>query len=321
MLGKERAELFLKFVSMRLILDARTAAFAALVDSAALLSPTPLSMEDAVLAYRRGLAGSRAWMSGRFLCRASQLSELAAVATTSFVAGDQPWEIGVIFDLSPGESAALASDFRAEMDPVMTVAATEACLDDPTTQGIHRLFDALLSPAPAVVPFVEVDHSGTLGGQIALIADALSSRNRVGGAQIRIGGPSVSSLPTSGEVAEFIMAATARKLPFKLAGSLHRPIRHFDESINDDRHGLVNLVVASALAGTGESRETVEAVVAETDPEAFSLSVAFARWRSYEVTGAALRRMRQSGLISSASHSLEEPVEALAGLSFLGEGA
>ncbi|MDK1027113.1 MAG: hypothetical protein QGM49_07290, partial [Actinomycetota bacterium] len=307
--------------SMRLVLDARTAAFAALIDYAGLFPPASLDMDDAVVAYRRALASPQSWVAGRFLCRASQLTDLAASATASLVAGDQPWEIGVIFDLPPGESAALATDFHAEMDPVMTVAAAEARLDEPTAVRVGALLDAILAIAPDVVPFVEVDRSASLRDQVELITDGLEQRHRVGGAKIRCGGVSPDLVPTPGEVAEFIMAATTRSLPFKATAGLHQPIRHFDEELGVERHGFVNLLMASTFAASGMDRAVLEAVIAEVDPDAFAISTAFASWRDHEVPGSALRRTRQSGFVSYGSCDFDEPVEALRALGFIGEGS
>ncbi|GMQ92901.1 MAG: hypothetical protein BMS9Abin12_0378 [Acidimicrobiia bacterium] len=305
---------------MRLVLDARTAAFAALIDYAGLFPPASLSMSDAVDSYRSVRSGPTAWIAGRFLCRASQLMDLAAVATSSFAADESAWEVGVIFDLTPGESAALTIDFRSEMDPAMTVAATEARLAEPTSGATNSLLDAMLSVATEVVPFVEVDRSAGISRQVELVAAALKSRRRVGGVKLRCGGVSADMFPTPGEVAEFLMAATDRRLPFKVTAGLHEPIRHFDPDIGTERHGFVNILIAASLAEAGSDERTIESVIADDDPDAFSLSAAFASWRGNEVSGSALRRMRQSGFVAYGSCDFDEPIDSLARLDFVGSG-
>jgi len=305
---------------MRLVLDARTAAFAALIDYAGLFPPASQSMSDAVDSYRAVRSDPSAWVAGRFLCRASQLMDLAAVAMSSFAANESAWEVGVIFDLPPGESAALAIDFRSEMNPAMTVAAAEAKLTAPTSEAASALLDAMLSVATDVVPFVEVDRSAGISCQIGLVADALRSRRRVGGVKLRCGGVSADMFPTPGEVAEFIMAATDRRLPFKATAGLHEPVRHFDRDIGTDRHGFVNILMAAALAESGSDRRTIESVIADSDPDSFSLNAAFASWRGDEVSGSALRRMRQSGFVAYGSCDFNEPIDALVHLGFVGSG-
>lgn len=306
---------------MRLVLDARTAAFAALIDYAGLFPPASQSMEEAVNSYQQARSGTFSWVGGRFLCRASQLSELAAVAAATFEQGEAPWEISVIFDLPPGESAAFAVDFQAEMDPVLTIAAAEAKLVEPTAEAVDSLLNAMLSVAPEAVPFVEVDRFASMAAQVGIIADALESRRRVGGAKLRCGGVAADQFPTSAELARFIMAATDHRLPFKATAGLHQPIHRFDEGLGVERHGFVNILIAATLAASGMDQADVESVISESDPDAFAMSTAFASWQGHEVPGSALRRVRRSGFVAYGSCDFDEPIEALNRLGFLGGGA
>jgi len=305
---------------MRLVLDARTAAFAALIDYAGLFPPASLSMSEAVDTYTRVRSENQSWVVGRFLCRASQLTDLAAVATAGFRTLETPWEIGVVFDLSPGESAAHAIDFQAEMDPVMTIAAAEAELAEPTARVANSLLDTMLPVSPEIVPFVEVNRSSSIHDQVGLVASALAERHRVGGAKLRCGGVTEDMFPSPAEVARFIMSVTALRLPFKTTAGLHQPIRHFDETIGVERHGFFNILMAAALAESGMDRDGVESVIADTDPGAFTMSATFASWRGYELPGSALRRMRRSGFVAYGSCDFDEPIEALGHLGFLGRG-
>jgi len=305
---------------MRLVLDARTAAFAGFIDYAGLFPPSSQTMEGAVDSYLQIRSSNASWVGGRFLCRASQLSDLAAAATAKFRQGEVPWEISVIFDLPVGESAAQAIDFRAEMDPVMTVAATEARLEQPTVDGVGALLDAMLAVDPQVVPFVEVDRSTSIGTQIKLIADALASRRRTGGAKLRCGGATSGAVPTVDEVAEFIISSTNERLPFKATAGLHQPIRRIDADLGVERHGFVNILMATALAEAGSDLETVTEVIQDRNPGNFRISAAFGTWQGHSIPGSALRRMRQNGFISYGSCDFDEPIEALELLDFLGNG-
>lgn len=306
---------------MRLVLDARTAAFAGFIDYAGLFPPSSQTMADAVDSYLQIRSSNTSWVSGRFLCRSSQLSDLAAAATARFKQGAVPWEISVIFDLSVGESAASAIDFRAEMDPVMTVAAAEARLTEPTVEAAGALLDAMLAVDPQVVPFVEIDRSVRIGGQVTLIAEALELRRRVGGVKLRCGGATADLFPTVGEVAEFVMAATNERLPFKATAGLHQPIRHVDNDLGIERHGFVNILMATVLAEAGSNLETVAEVIQDTDPSNFRISAAFGSWQGHSIPGSALRRMRQNGFVAYGSCDFNEPIEALERLDFLGRGA
>jgi hypothetical protein len=306
---------------MRLVLDARTAAFAALIDYAGLFPPASLPMANAIAEYGRIRAEDRQWIVGRFLCRTSKLTDLAAAGVTAFRPGERPWEIGVIFDGTPGESAAESRAFHSEMDPVMTITGAEARLAEPTLEAVDGLLDAMLSVSPDVVPFIEVDPTYPITEQVSLIANGLSGRRRVGGAKIRCGGITADLFPTTTEVAEFITACTDERLPFKATAGLHEPIRHADKKLGIDRHGFLNILMASALAEAGSDSETIKAVVTDMDVENFSVSAMFAKWRDNEIPGSALRRIRRTGFVSYGSCDFDEPIEALDDLGFLGGGA
>jgi hypothetical protein len=304
---------------MRLILDARTAAFAALIDYAGLFPPASHDMADAVDGYRTARSSGAHWVAGRFLCPASRLEELAGVLMKSFTAGEEPWEIGVIVDGDPGEGVAAAQTFHAEMQPAATIASVEAKPRRSTPGSISALVGTLLSIQPDVVPFVEVSQGPPFGDQIRTVADALRDLGRVGGVKIRCGGIDASLFPDPETVASFILEATNAKLPFKATAGLHEPIRHYDEELNVWRHGFVNLLVAAALVEAGHGIETVTSVIAESDVEAFAISTAFLTWRELSIPGPAVRRVRTSGFVAYGSCDFFEPVEALASLSFLGD--
>jgi hypothetical protein len=305
---------------MRLVVDARTSAFAAFVDYAGLFPPASLTIERAVEGYRRNRASTSAWVSGRFLVRASQLEELAAVATSTMSRDEGPWEIGVVFDTPPAEAASQAAAFHAEMEPALSVAAAEARILDPTLDAIRALVTTIGSINPDVVAFLEVLRASDIRAQIDAIGTVLDEAGMTGGAKLRCGGITADLFPSTKEVAGFIIGAAEASVPFKATAGLHQPIRHFDEALDVWRHGFVNLLIATAAAAAGEAEEVVHDIVAETDPDAFAISPAFATWRELRFPGSALRRMRQHNFIAYGSCDFDEPIDALTDLSLLGEG-
>jgi hypothetical protein len=305
---------------MRLVLDARTAAFAALIDYAGLFPPASVSMEQAVREYTAARESDRSWTYGRFLCHASRLQELAGVATSTFERGDGGWEIGVIFDGDSGSDAAVAHDFHTEMSPAMEVSAAEAKLADPTPHGIGWLIDTIASIDPDVVPFLEVDRQSSITDQIASIAEELGARKRTGGAKLRCGGTTADLFPSVDEVTEFISEASGQRLPFKATAGLHRPVRHLDDELGVWRHGFLNILLADAAADSGQPMSVVRAIVAETDPTTFSVGASAAAWKEVSLPGSALRRTRANGFVAYGSCDLAEPTDALVDLGFLGDG-
>ncbi len=305
---------------MRLVVDARTAAFAALVDYAGVFPPASLTVAKAVHEYRRARASQASWVAGRFLIRASQLEELGAVAMTTMVAGEVPWEVSVIFDLDAPQSADLAAAFHAEMQPAMTVSAAEARIIDPTIDGIERLFTTVGSINSDVVAFLEVTRSANTAGQIRSIAEIVKRSGRVGGAKLRCGGAIADLFPTAEEVAAFIQAAVDAGLPYKATAGLHQPVRHFNETLSVYHHGFLNMLMATAAAADGARLGTIIEIVSETDRSAFAVSPAFATWRDITLPGSALRRVRQNLFIAYGSCDFEEVVDSLRDMNLLGGG-
>ena len=234
--------------------------------------------------------------------------------------GEEPWEVGVIFDTPGGEAAAHAQNFHAEMQPAAVVATAEARIVEPSLTSVGRLVDSILSIQPEIVPYLEVMPNMSMTDQIAVVARSLSDRGRIGGVKLRCGGLSPSLFPDPSTVASFILAATDSSVPFKATAGLHQPIRRYDPSLEVWRHGFVNLLIASAAAASGHSMSTLIDIVAETDPDAFSISTAFATWRDLSIPGPAMRRLRSHGFVGYGSCDFFEPIEALQDLSFLGEG-
>ena len=305
---------------MRLILDARTASFAALIDYAGLFPPASLDMADAVAAYREARKSRARWVAGRFLCQASRLEELAGVMMATFTTGEAPWEVGVIFDMDPGRAASLAQTFHAEMQPAAVVASAEAKPAEPTTASLDMLVRTLVSIQPEVVPFIEVVQPCAFEDQIGTVAEALGQLGRVGGVTLRCGGSDASMFPEPSTVGSFILSATNAKLPFKTTAGLHRPTRYFDADLDTWRHGFVNILVAAAAAEAGHPIEKLTDIIAEADTDAFKISTAFVTWRDLSIPGPAMRRVRTQGFVGFGSCDFFEPIAALESRSFLGDG-
>jgi len=305
---------------MRLVLDARTAAFGGLIDYAGLFPPASKLIDEAVADYARLRSEDSRWIVGKFLCRASELEKLAAAAVRHMRRGDVPWEVGAIFDMGPGVAAMLVNDFQTEMSPALSVTSVEAKTPRPDGDAIATTVESIGALDTDTAIFVEVVRGQSMGPQIEAIAVNLRSRGLRGGAKLRCGGLTALDFPTVEEVTDFLWTATNEQLPFKATAGLHQPIRHFDTDPDVWRHGFVNLLVASVACNEGADTETIGAIVAESDPGAFTVSAAAARWRDVYLPGSAIRRSRRNGLIAYGSCDIDEPISALADLNFLGGG-
>jgi len=206
------------------------------------------------------------------------------------------------------------------MQPAAVIASAEAKPAERTASSFSTVVDTLTSIQPETVAFIEVFQPGPFEDQIEAVAVALRQLGRVGGVKLRCGGADVSMFPEPETVASFILSATDAKLPFKATAGLHRPVRHFDPGLRAWHHGFINILVAAAAAEAGHPIETLTDIIAETDTGAFKISTAFVTWRDLTIPGPAMRRVRTKGFVGYGSCDFFGPIEALEGLSFLGDG-
>jgi hypothetical protein len=91
--------------------DARRALLSRFIDHAPLFPPASLPLEDAVAEDRRAQACEHAWLLGRFVCRASQLEELATEARElALVSGRVEYDGRVYLEgVAPDEVARLGA--------------------------------------------------------------------------------------------------------------------------------------------------------------------------------------------------------------------
>jgi hypothetical protein len=301
-----------------LIPDARLALFGGLIDYAGLYPPALRDMKGAVAGFREARASDEGWIVNRFLCSASRLEELAGELVATMQAGEEPWRIAVTFDLDPAASAAAAAAFHAEMTPAATVDLAEAPIP-PTSdaEAIAALFTAAASINDTVVPYLEVRRDGAITATIGDLATVVGQARRPGGAKLRCGGLEPEAFPSIHDVAEFIAACTESGLTFKTTAGLHHPIRHHDEDLDVMRHGFLNLLAAATAARAGAGMLTVEAIIADTDPDAFDVNFGGVSWRGERVGPQAVAETRHLGFVAYGSCEFDEPVEDLAKLGFL----
>jgi hypothetical protein len=301
-----------------LIPDARVALFGKLIDYAGLYPPASRDMEAAVAGYRAARASNEGWIANRFLCPASRLEGLAGELVATMQAGEEPWRIAVTFDLDAAASAAAAAAFHAEMMPAATVELAEVPIPPASDAStISGLFTAATSINDTVIPYLEVLRDGAMTATIGAIATVVAEAMRPGGAKLRCGGMAPEAFPTTNEVAEFIRACTETGLAFKTTAGLHHPIRHHDEELDVMRHGFLNLLAAAIAVREGAGPLTMDAIIADTDPNAFDVDFGGVTWRGERVGPQAVDETRREGFVAYGSCEFDEPVEDLARLGFL----
>jgi hypothetical protein len=133
--------------------------------------------------------------------------------------------------------------------------------------------------------------------------DLLHPIAQMGGrAKIRL-----ANTPPSAQVAAFLVACAAARLPFKATAGLHHPLRH------RDGHGFLNLFLAAALAKSGGREADLIRLLDDGDRQAFAFEVQGASWRGRKIPLAGVR----SFALSFGSCSFQEPMDHLRELKFL----
>jgi len=236
-----------------------------LIDYAGLFPPASLDMAAAVRNYASYRDGEHSWMLGRFIVPAPRLAEFDA-------ASDQYsglWRLSV-----------LGATQHADVESV------ELKIERPNE--IQRA---------ALVTYYELPRFDE--SFFTAIAQAGAR------AKIRTGGLTPAAVPSSAELARFLILAAAANVPFKATAGLHHPIR------SETMHGFLNMFLAAALVYKGGTESGALATLDETSPEAFRFDDDGVSWHSHRLTAAQIRDARQNFAIGFGSCSFDEPVADL----------
>ena len=270
-----------------------TALFGALIDDAALFPPGNAAMPDAVAAHPHHLAGGYGFTVGRFLCPASRIPELAQAWSRP-----DPLTVGIIADTGlDGLSDAIT---QVVTDPQLELGAVEIVL--PPQSSSEALGD-ILAALPEVTGYVEVPRGQDLSTEL----DAIAVAGRE--AKFRTGGDALGAVPAPEELAAFITACVARRIPFKCTAGLHHAICGTEDEAGNTQHGFLNVLLATRAAVFGEEEEEILGWLREGSAEVIVHAL-----RALHEHDA--RRVRTS-FIGFGSCSISEPVAELTELGLL----
>lgn len=212
-----------------------------LVDDAALFPPGNAAMDVALAEHARYRADPWADAIGPFLCPASRMDELVAL-----LPADQDIRVALVNDVT--DDAALHA--RGVALRVSALAWLETRHDrlgedpDAVAGGSGRM-------AGAPFAYLEVPRTG-FEAALDLVGDTRSFQ----AAKYRTGGVTPEAFPSERELAAFLVACTARGVPFKLTAGLHHAVRSTTAE-GLEQHGLLNVLVATRVAQTGGSVDHV----------------------------------------------------------------
>jgi hypothetical protein len=268
--------------------------FAELFDDAALFPPGNAPMIEAVPAHRGHRTACYASLVGPFICPDTRLSELEDLPdlprgmTISLVVTGGPSAISAVVPLAESRhplAAVEVAGVRDAADAKKAVAALRATL------------------SPATLGFVEVPRGDTR----TEVLDTLAGTGIH--AKFRTGGTIVTAFPDETELAEAIVAAIGRDLPFKCTAGLHHAVRHTAAGTGFEHHGFLNVLAATAAATGGTGSDEVARLLAERSADVVTGIV-----RALDDEQASAARQR---FLSFGTCSITEPLDDLATLGLL----
>jgi hypothetical protein len=228
-----------------------------LVDDAAMFPPGDLPLAEAVTAHRAHRKAPYADLVGTFVCRDSDLTEVARQAA----GGDTPLALSVVVTGGAGgiEPVVRYGDRSADVE----VRAVEVALraEDDLSRNALRVVRACDDCMDAENAFVEVGLEGGWERALDVVADAGYA------AKLRTGGLDAGLFPTAEQVAAFIEACLDRELPFKFTAGLHHAVRHTASDTGFEHHGFLNALLATRAGLDGAD---VVGVLEERDGEALA---------------------------------------------------
>ena len=286
-----------------------------LVDYAGLFPPAAQPMAKAVECFGEYRRCPQAWMLGRLVVPATRLEELEAAAGGLLPApGECPWELSVLGEADPSETtrALLGLERR---HPAGGIAATSVEMKAPPPELLQQ---ALTELPKTVEVFFEIPCDEDPTPWLERLTD---SRGR---GKIRCGGVTEDAFPTPRQMARFLRACNAAKVPFKATAGLHHPLRgsyrltYEPDSPSGTMFGFLNVFAAAAFLHSQElPEEDLLALLTEEKAEAFSFSPSGLGWRDRALSSEQVAASRSRLALSYGSCSFREPIEDLQALDLL----
>ena len=240
-----------------------------LIDYAGLFPPAQLGMDAAVARYAAHRRSAEAWMLARFIAPATRLAEfwVAAAEHVSGLAPAGPWRLAALLGADVAADAARVAAFNAAHLERALVDTVE--LKAGTPEEIEHASGAVPRD---LTTYVELPPAADLAPLLRAL------RARGARAKIRTGGVVPEAIPPTADLAGFLIACAAARVPFKATAGLHhavrgmRPLTDEAEAPRGTMHGFLNVFAAATLAWAGADAAQVEAVLREECADAF-------RWR------------------------------------------
>ncbi|MDP2137793.1 MAG: hypothetical protein Q8J74_08050 [Candidatus Didemnitutus sp.] len=283
-----------------------------LVDYAGLFPPAKLPMAEAVRNYAAYRAGPHRAILGRFIVPLARLPEFEAAVRQLEPGIPQAWELSVLGGADGAADRLLIEAFNAR-HPTARIVAVETKAT--TLAELRRATGGLPS---SLEVWIEIP---TASPGLPSLLQAIKEAGHF--AKIRTGGVTPESIPSSLDVAHFLMACRRADLVFKATAGLHHPLRglypltYQADAPSGRLFGFLNVFLAAALIAAEGSAQEIGDLLDDSDGRNFFVHPEAMAWRGHRFTVEQLARMRRNSCRSFGSCSFTEPIEGLQDLHWL----
>lgn len=321
--------------SLKTLLDA-------ILDYAGMLPPASLSLSQAMNNFADHRDEPEAWLLSRFVLPVRQLPDLTSYRT--LFSHGEPFRFSVL-GTGGHDPDSFLNGFTRDLDVIDTFDAEyggrsqvdrmEVPLPLPLIGTPQRDLEDFFSSVDQTLIetgtakldlFFEIPmRPDTIDGLPDLCAalaehnsqQAVPARSKMG-LIVRCGGGEPSDVPTVEHVAEFIVACRNASVPFKATAGLQHPIRHYDDGLDTEMHGFLNVFGAAVLTSEHQLNvDAVQAILLEDTSNNFRFEKDAFCWRDLRVSLDGIRHARDTLALSFGSCSYEDPIDHLRDLELL----
>lgn len=313
-----------------------------ILDYAGLFPPADLSLHRALRNYAEYRREQEAWMLSRFVLPVRRLPDLAS--HRDVLKDGAPFVFSVL-GTGGGTSDTFLDAFGRDLDIIDSfdenyegraqVDVMEVPLPDVLVGGSQADLTSFLAAVDRKLVaagtakldlFLELpmrhDAVEGLSALCAAVAEHNSQQavpaRTVVGLKVRCGGAEPTDVPAVDDVAALIVACRDASIPFKATAGLHHPVRHYDDGLDTEMHGFLNVFAAAVLAAEHNlTRADVQAVLSEASADNFRFLKEAVAWRDLTVSLEGIRHARETLALSFGSCSFEEPIDHLRDLELL----
>lgn len=307
-----------------------------IVDYAGLFPPADLSLQRALQKYAEYRHEEEAWMLSRFVLPVRRLPDLSS--HRDLLKRGHPYAFSVL-----GTGGATASSFvdafERDLDVIEAFDAEQQgqaqveVMEVPLPQALVgagradyaewlRAMDRRLvrTGTAKLDVFLEVPMTPRATAALPALCAALATHNSrqalpartIAGLKVRCGGGTPGDVPAAEDLAALLSACRDASVPFKATAGLHHPMRHYDDGLDTEAHGFLNLFVAAVLAAECDlDRSELVAILREDTPDNFRFLKESVAWRDLSASLEGVRHVRDTLARSFGSCSFEEPIDHL----------